>query len=233
MKKELLANAGQLLHGNDWVTPLSIDLAINRKTIQRYNSGENAINQNLAPEIVALLTVKKTAIDNTINAIQKDYYIDEKADLTASFVVVSEGGHLLDEQFNTIEDAKKWVNETWDEDDQYLATFHEMTIAQQYALETMQDFDDIYPAADVLKAIKSGQFEKSAQEYYTMLCELDENHLGREYYEYFIANEFNLTRNPNFSCSDEDDFDHRKTMSYKQFIMKRIAELSKYVAVNF
>ena len=161
---------------------------------------------------------------------KEDYYIDEKADLTASFVVVSEGGHLLDEQFNTIEDAKKWVNETWDEDDQYLATFHEMTIAQQYALETMQDFDDIYPAADVLEAIKSGRFEKSEQEYYTMLCELDENHLGREYYAYFIANEFNLTRNPNFSSSDEDDYDYRKTISYKQFIMKRIAELSKYVA---
>lgn len=232
MKKELLANAGQLLHGNDWVTPLSIDLAINRKTIQRYNSGENQINQNLAPEIVALLSVKKESIDNAIQEIESDYYIDEKADLTKTFVVVSEGGHLLDEQFNTIEDAKKWV-ETWDEEDQYLANYHQMTVAEQYALETMQDFDDIYPAADVLKAIKSGQFEKSAQEYYTILCELDENHLGREYYEYFIVNEFNLTRNPNFSCSDEDDYDYRKTISYKQFIMKRIAELSKYVAVNF
>ena len=81
--------------------------------------------------------------------------------------------------------------------------------------------------------IKSGQFEKSEQEYYTMLCELDENHLGREYYAYFIANEFNLTRNPNFSCSDEDDYNYRKTISYKQFIIKRIANLSKYVAVNF
>ena len=232
MKKELLANAGQLLHGNDWVTPLSIDLAINRKTIQRYNSGENQINQNLAPEIVALLSVKKESIDNAIQEIESDYYIDEKVDLTKTFVVVSEGGHLLDEQFNTIEDAKKWV-ETWDEEDQYLANYHQMTVAEQYALETMQDFDDIYPAADVLEAIKSGQFEKSAQEYYTILCELDENHLGREYYEYFIANEFNLTKNPNFSCSDEDDYDYRKTISYKQFIMKRIAELSKYVAVNF
>lgn len=232
MKKELLANAGQLLHGNDWVTPLSIDLAINRKTIQRYNSGENQINQNLAPEIVALLSVKKESIDNAIQEIESDYYIDEKVDLTKTFVVVSEGGHLLDEQFNTIEDAKKWV-ETWDEEDQYLANYHQMTVAEQYALETMQDFDDIYPAADVLEAIKSGQFEKSEQEYYTILCELDENHLGREYYEYFIANEFNLTKNPNFSCSDEDDYDYRKTISYKQFIMKRIAELSKYVAVNF
>ena len=232
MKKELLANAGQLLHGNDWVTPLSIDLAINRKTIQRYNSGENQINQNLAPEIVALLSVKKESIDNAIQEIESDYYIDEKVDLTKTFVVVSEGGHLLDEQFNTIEDAKKWV-ETWNDEDQYLANYHQMTVAEQYALETMQDFDDIYPAADVLEAIKSGQFEKSAQEYYTILCELDQNHLGREYYEYFIANEFNLTRNPNFSCSDEDDYNYRKTISYKQFIMKRIAELSKYVAVNF
>ena len=232
MKKELLANAGQLLHGNDWVTPLSIDLAINRKTIQRYNSGENQINQNLAPEIVALLSVKKESIDNAIQEIESDYYIDEKVDLTKTFVVVSEGGHLLDEQFNTIEDAKKWV-ETWDEEDQYLANYHQMTVAEQYALETMQDFDDIYPAADVLEAIKSGQFEKSEQEYYTILCEIDENHLGREYYEYFIANEFNLTKNPSFSCSDEDDYDYRKTISYKQFIMKRIAELSKYVAVNF
>ena len=96
----------------------------------------------------------------------------------------------------------------------------------------MQDFDDIYPAADVLEAIKSGQFEKSEQEYYTILCELDENHLGREYYKYFIANEFNLSNTPSFNLS-EDDYNYRKTISYKQFIMKRIAELSKYVAVNF
>ena len=231
MKKELLGNAGQLLHGNDWVTPLSIDLAINRKTIQRYNSGENQINQNLAPEIVALLSVKKESIDNAIQEIESDYYIDEKVDLTKTFVVVSEGGHLLDEQFNTIEDAKKWV-ETWDEEDQYLANYHQMTVAEQYALETMQDFDDIYPAADVLEAIKSGQFEKSEQEYYTILCELDENHLGREYYQYFIGNEFGLGC-PTYDSSDEPDFDFNKTISYKQFIMKRIAELSKYVAVNF
>ena len=69
---------------------LSIDLAINRKTIQRYNSGENQINQNLAPEIVALLSVKKESIDHAIQEIESDYYIDEKVDLTKTFVVVSD-----------------------------------------------------------------------------------------------------------------------------------------------
>ena len=232
MKKENLQLAGELLHGNEWVSPLAADLTINRKTIQRYNNGENAINQNLAPEIVALLTVKKAAIDNAINAIQKDYYIDEKVDLSQAFVAVSEGGHLLGEQFNTIEEAQKWVEETWDEDDQYLANYHQMTVAEQYALETMQDFSDVYDPKEVLKAIKSGQFEKSEQEYYLDLCELDENHLGREYYAYYISNEFSLSNTPSFNLSD-DDFSHNKTISYKQFILKHIANLSKYIAVNF
>ena len=90
MKKELLVNAGENLFGENWVSPLADDLKINRKTIQRYNSGEIAVNQNIAPELVALLSVRKAAIENTINAIESDYYIDEKVDLTKTFVVVSD-----------------------------------------------------------------------------------------------------------------------------------------------
>ena len=233
MKKEKLIEAGRAAYGDNWKSSILRDLGLNhRQRITQWLNGERPIPQ-LEPELIAILETRKSAIDNAISVLKSDFQINEKVDLTKTFVVVAEGGHLLDEQFNTIEDAKKWVNETWDEDDQYLATFHEMTIAQQYALETMQHFSDVYEPKKVLEAIKSGQFEKSEQEYYLDLCELDENHLGREYYAYFIANEFNLTRNPNFSSSDEDDYDYRKTISYKQFIMKRIAELSKYVAVNF
>ena len=232
MKKELLVNAGVNLFGENWVSPLADDLKINRKTIQRYNSGEIAVNQNIAHELVALLSVRKAAIENTINAIESDYYIDEKVNLTKTFVVVSEGGHLLGEQFKTLEDAKAWVNNEFEIDDQYLISYHTMTVAEQYALETMQHYSDVCDPKKVLQAIKSGEFSKTEQEYCLILCELDDNHLGREYYAYFIASEFGLGCQ-SYDSSDEPDFDFNKTISYKQFIMKRIAELSKYVAINF
>lgn len=229
MNIELFKSVGEAAYGSSWQSSIQRDLGLNhRQRITQWLDGTRPI-PNLTSELLAILNIRKVQIDNAIKALSSDFYINEKVDLNKSFIVVSEGGYLLDEQFNTIEDAKKWV-ETWDEEDQYLANYHQMTVAEQYALETMQEFDDIYPAADVLKAIKSGQFEKSEQEYYTILCELDENHLGREYYEYFIANEFNLTRNPNFSCSDEDSYDYRKTISYKQFIIKKIAQLLEAAA---
>ena len=229
MKKELLVSAGENLFGENWVSPLADDLKINRKTIQRYNSGEIAVNQNIAPELVALLSVRKAAIENTINAIESDYYIDEKVDLTKTFVVVSEGGHLLGEQFKTLEDAKAWVNNEFEIDDQYLISYHTMTVAEQFALEIMQHFNDIYSAKEVLNAVQSGNFSKTDQEYYNIIAELDENHLGREYYQYFIGNEFGLSNSTNYSYEDESHFDVN-TVTYKQFILKRIAELSQYVA---
>ena len=229
MKKELLVNAGVNLFGENWVSPLADDLKINRKTIQRYNSGEIAVNQNIAPELVALLSVRKAAIENTINAIESDYYIDEKVDLTKTFVVVSDGGHLLDEQFKTLEDAKAWVNNEFEIDDQYLISYHTMTVAEQLALEIMQHFNDIYSAKEVLNAVQSGNFSKTDQEYYNIIAELDENHLGRAYYQYFIGNEFGLSNPTNYSYEDESHFDVN-TVTYKQFILKRIAELSQYVA---
>ena len=232
MKKELLVNAGENLFGENWVSPLADDLKINRKTIQRYNSGEIAVNQNIAPELVALLSVRKAAIENTINAIESDYYIDEKVDLRKNLIVVSDNGKLLGEQFKTLEDAKAWVNNEFEIDDQYLISYHTMTVAEQLALEIMQHFNDIYSAKEVLNAVQSGNFSKTDQEYYNIIAELDENHLGREYYQYFIGNEFGLGC-PTYGSSDEPDFDFNKTISYKQFIMKRIAELSKYVAINF
>ena len=178
--------------------------------------------------------MRKEKINSVLDAIKNDLHItDEKIDLNAVFYTVSESGYLLDEQFETTEDAQKWIDNKVDEDDQYLMSVHKMTVAEQYALETMQQFNDVYDAKKVLTAIKSGQFSKTEQEYYLDLCELDENHLGREYYTYYIANEFNLTNNPSFNCSDESDSDYRKTISYKEFILKRIADLSKYVVEYF
>lgn len=232
MKKEKLIEAGRAAYGDNWKSSILRDLGLNhRQRITQWLNDERPIPQ-LEPELIAILETRKSAIDNAISVLKSDYYIDKKVDLTKTFVVVSDGGHLLGEQFKTLEDAKAWVNNEFEIDDQYLISYHTMTVAEQYALETMQHYSDVCDPGKVLQAIKSGEFSKTKQEYCLILCELDDNHLGREYYAYFIASEFGLGC-PSYDSSDEPDFDFNKTISYKQFIMKRIAELSKYVAVNF
>ena len=59
MKKEILMESGECLYGNQWVSPLADDLNINRKTIQRYNSGELDPNPRLQHEIIALFRSAK------------------------------------------------------------------------------------------------------------------------------------------------------------------------------
>ena len=62
MNKEIFKNAGELLHGKDWVTPLANDLNINRKTVQRWNKDELRINDNITDEVANLLYSKEQRI---------------------------------------------------------------------------------------------------------------------------------------------------------------------------
>lgn len=230
MKKELLKAAGEAAYGSSWQSSIQRDLGLNnRQSITKWLDGTRTVPE-FQPELIAILEVRKSAISAAETALRNDLYVDEKEDLTAEFYAVSEGGHLLDEKFKTLEDAKAWVSENFEDDDLYLASFYKMTLAEIQAIEVMQHFGDVYEPKKVLEVIRSGQFEKSVLEYCLIICELDQSFYGKEYYRYFLANEFNLTNTPSFS--DKEDFEFQKTISYKQFIMKRIAELSQFVATK-
>lgn len=62
MNKEILKAIGEALHGEQWVTPLSKDLNINRKTIQRYMNGELKINSGIASDLASLLSQRQDRI---------------------------------------------------------------------------------------------------------------------------------------------------------------------------
>lgn len=62
MNNEILKASGESLYGENWVSPLANDLNINRKTIQRYNSGEMQVNQKIKKEIAELLSIRERKI---------------------------------------------------------------------------------------------------------------------------------------------------------------------------
>lgn len=62
MNKEIFKKAGELLYGNQWISPLGKDLNINPKTIWRYNNDELRINDNIASEVESLLLVRQQRI---------------------------------------------------------------------------------------------------------------------------------------------------------------------------
>lgn len=71
MNTIILSEIGKALYGLNWVTPLAKDLKINRKTIQRYMSGELKINPNIAIDLAKLLSER----EYTINKLR--LFIDE------------------------------------------------------------------------------------------------------------------------------------------------------------
>lgn len=62
MNKEILKASGEALYGENWVSPLANDLNINRKTIQRYNSGEIPVNPKIKADIAELLSIREHKI---------------------------------------------------------------------------------------------------------------------------------------------------------------------------
>jgi len=73
---KLIAQIGEALYGDGWVSALARDLGINRKTIQRYASGEYEVNPNLYAELQMLLNNRASQIQQVqaeLNKLTQEY----------------------------------------------------------------------------------------------------------------------------------------------------------------
>ncbi len=67
---------GEALYGEQWVSPLARDLNINRKSLQRYVSGEREANPNLYKDMLLLLVNKQKQVEiahNQVNTLITEY----------------------------------------------------------------------------------------------------------------------------------------------------------------
>ena len=67
MTTEQLQKAGQLLYGDQWQSNLARSLSVDDRTVRRWASGESAIKQSIANEIIELLKNNQSEINQFIN----------------------------------------------------------------------------------------------------------------------------------------------------------------------
>ncbi len=236
MDIDLLKIAGEAAYGDNWKSNLQRELGYkNRQSITNMLNGSNAVPE-IQPQLISLLEIRKAKINNAIQHLSLNFAStrhNDDIDLNATVIALFEDGEYSDIDFATMEEANEWLEDEIDEDDRDRVLFRPMTNAEKFARMTMDEFSDVYSAKDVLIAIQSGEYEKSEQEYFMELAGLDEDHLGREYYTYFLKNEFLLTNNPVANFDDEPDFNFHKTISYKEYLMKHIQDMVAYVGKYF
>ena len=69
MTIEQLEQAGQLLYGNLWQSALARALDVDNRTVRRWVSGESAIKQSIAQEIIELLKNNQSQINQFIETL--------------------------------------------------------------------------------------------------------------------------------------------------------------------
>ena len=84
MNNEQLANAGQLLYGDLWQSALARALDVDNRTVRRWASGESAIKQSIANEIIELLKNNQEQINQFIEKMESDMDIIAKIKNAAS-----------------------------------------------------------------------------------------------------------------------------------------------------
>ena len=62
MTTEQLQQAGRLLYGDQWQSNLARSLSVDDRTVRRWASGESAIKQSIANEVMQLLRVNQKEI---------------------------------------------------------------------------------------------------------------------------------------------------------------------------
>ena len=67
MTIEQLQQAGRLLYGDQWQSNLARALDVDDRTVRRWASGESAIKQSIANEIIELLKNNQSEINQFIN----------------------------------------------------------------------------------------------------------------------------------------------------------------------
>ncbi len=66
MNVKLLRDAGEALYGPRWQAPLSRDLKVAVRTVQRWDAGDRGIPDTLAAELVELLEIRQVVIDGLV-----------------------------------------------------------------------------------------------------------------------------------------------------------------------
>ena len=84
MNNEQLANAGQLLYGDLWQSAIARALDVDNRTVRRWASGESAIKQSIANEIIELLKNNQSQINQFISQMELDMDIINKIKNAAS-----------------------------------------------------------------------------------------------------------------------------------------------------
>ena len=72
MTTEQLQQAGRLLYGDQWQSNLARSLSVDDRTVRRWASGESAIRQSIANEIIELLKNNQSQINQFIEIMESD-----------------------------------------------------------------------------------------------------------------------------------------------------------------
>lgn len=228
MNNQILVRGGQALFGNQWKAPTAELLNINERTIKRYAADELNANDRILLELAAALAVRGVEIENVRTAIlSKTLPVSTESAQSASVYAVSDNSQLLETVFDTQEQAQAFIN-SHDEDDQYLMSVYEMSADEYTAIQVIDEFlTDSHSKAKLLKDIRAEIDDTPAQQVFAILAQLDGEH-GKEYFDYFVRKNYGI--NDQSFDLDGASFDDRATMTYKQFIIKKIAALTELAA---
>ena len=223
MNIELFKLVGEAAYGSSWKSSIQRDLGLNhRQRITQWLESTRPI-PNLTSELLAILNIRKAQIDNAIKALSNEFYIEPKQDLSKIVTTISDNGELLPYVFESIELAKTWANENLDmEGEGYLVKFNTMTLREFSCYLLIQEFHDIADPSNVLKKIQSNVYDNEF--IFEQLAQIYDEVFGQEYYAYLIKNELFI----GYEGGYEDE--PSKTITYKQFVINKIAKLLEAAA---
>lgn len=148
--------------------------------------------------------------------------------------VISDNGSLFDFYFDSKAEAEIWVSENWsDDEDLYLIKYHQMSLLAYFGLQTIEMYAGC-ESSEVLEAIYQ---EENSDSILEMLGTLDENHFGKEYFNYYIGQKFGIkTYIPSEPWGgfptppDEDDCpDFEEPKLYKDYIIDKLVHTLEFV----
>lgn len=223
MNIEIFKLAGEAAYGSSWQSSIQRDLGLNhRQRITQWLDGTRPI-PNLNSELLAILNIRKVQIDNAIKALSNMLYIEPKPELSKIVTTISDNGELLYKTFEGIKSAKVWADENLDmQEEGYLVKFNTMTLREFSCYLLIQEYHDIADPNRVLKEIQSNVYDNDF--IFEQLAQVYDEVFGREYYSYFIKNELFI----GYEGGYEDE--PSKTITYKQFVIKKIAQLLEAAA---
>lgn len=223
MNIELFKKVGEAAYGSSWQSSIQRDLGLNhRQRITQWLDGTRPI-PNLTSELLAILNIRKVQIDNAIKALSNELYIEQNEDLSKIVTTISDNGELLYKTFEDIKSAQDWADENLEmEEYGYLVKFNTMTLREFSCYLLIQEFHDVVDPSHVLKKIQSNVYDNEF--IFEQLAQIYDEVFGREYYVYFIKNELFI----GYEGGYEDE--PPKTITYKQFVISKIAKLLEAAA---